>query len=483
MKIKIILSLILIGPFMLMGCLGDLDVVQKSQLSANSMWKTESDATAAMYGMYNKFRSTFSYGLVYWGEYRNSYWGEGYTSTTELDNTHLNRISSTHSYSNWANLYTTINDCNLILRKVPEVSYASESNKNKVLANAYFVRAYCYYWIGRIWGDAPLLLEGFESDTQEGMFPTRDPADKIFAQVESDLNEASKVMPDVTDRYLASQGAINMLKTDYYLWMSKVRNGGTVAIDNARKALDVVLANKMYKLNPSFADVFASKQNDEIIFAWCNIKDEFTNSYPYDYLSVISYVTDKTIIENPVKIGSHQQWCFPNKEYKDLLTSDPGDTRAIVNFDTYTEPTGMVHQWVNKFSGSWESGTRIFDSDIIAYRYAEALLFDAEIKNAQDKTPDAIVALNKVAQRAYGVEDYYPSTLTKDEVNSKLMDERMKEFMAEGRTFWDMIRLGVVFQRVKTLQGREAEQNVLLWPVNQSTINKNPAITPTPGLN
>lgn len=483
MKIKIILSLILVCPLMLMGCLGDLDVVQKGQLSANSMWKTESDATAAMYGMYNKFRSTFSYGFVFWGEYRNNFWGEGYTSTTERDNTYLNRISSSHGYSNWADLYTTINDCNLILRKVPEVAYTSETNKNKVLANAYFVRAYCYYWIGRIWGDAPLLLEGFESDKQDGMFPTRESADKIFAQVESDLNEAGKLMPDVADRYLASKGAINMLKTDYYLWMAKVRNGGTTALANARTALDAVLSNTNYKLNPKFSDVFATKQNSEIIMAWCNIKDEFTDSYSYDYLSVISYVTDKTIIENPVKIGSHQQWCFPNKEYKALLTSDPADSRASVNFQTYTETTGMIHQWINKFSGTWESGTRIFDSDIVIYRYAEALLFDAELKNAQGDTPGAIEALNLITKRAYGVDNYYPSTLTKEELTNKLMDERMKEFMAEGRTFWDMIRLGVVFQRVKTLQGRENELNVLLWPVAQTTINKNPDIKQTPGLN
>lgn len=483
MKIKIILSLILACSLMLAGCLGDLDLVQKGKLSANSMWKTESDATAAMYGMYNKFRSTFSYGLVYWGEYRNSYWGEGYTSQTQRDNTYLNRISSSHSYSDWKDLYTTINDCNLILRKVPSVVYTSETNKNKVLANAYFVRAYCYYWIGRIWGDAPLLLEGFESDTQEGIYPTRDTADKVFAQVELDLIEAGKLMPDGADRYLASKGAINMLKADYYLWMAKVRNGKAEALKNARTALNAVLADSNYGLNPSFADVFSKKENSEIIMAWCNIKDEFTESYPYDYLSVISYVTDKDIIENPVKIGSHQQWCFPTAEYKEFLKGDANDTRAIVNFDTYTESTGMVHQWINKFCGTWESGTRIFDSDIIIYRYAEALLFNAELKSAENDIPGAIDALNLVAERAYGKKNYYSSTLSKAELESKIMDERMKEFMAEGRTFWDMIRLGVVFQRVKTLQGRENEKNILLWPISQNTINKNPAIEPTDGLN
>lgn len=149
---------ILLASVILSSCHDDLDVVQKSEITSNSMWTSESDANAAMYGMYNKFRSAFANGYMYWGEYRNGMWGEGLASQSERDNTYLNKLSSSHSYSNWADLYTTINDCNLILKYTPKITFVNEANKNKVLANAYFVRAFCYYWIARIWGDAPLLF-------------------------------------------------------------------------------------------------------------------------------------------------------------------------------------------------------------------------------------------------------------------------------------------------------------------------------------
>ncbi|MCD8270411.1 MAG: hypothetical protein LUD46_19570 [Parabacteroides sp.] len=84
MKIKTILSILLAGT-LLTACHGDLNIVQKSEVSANSMWQDEGDATSAMYGMYNKFRAAFNTGYIYWGEYRTGLWGEGLTSQTTRD--------------------------------------------------------------------------------------------------------------------------------------------------------------------------------------------------------------------------------------------------------------------------------------------------------------------------------------------------------------------------------------------------------------
>ena len=58
MKTKIILVSTL---FMLLSaCNGDLDIINNSAVSSNSMWQEEGDATAAMYGLQNKFRSSLS---------------------------------------------------------------------------------------------------------------------------------------------------------------------------------------------------------------------------------------------------------------------------------------------------------------------------------------------------------------------------------------------------------------------------------------
>lgn len=83
-----------------------------------------------------------------------------------------------------------------------------------------------YFTIVRVWGDAPLMLEGIESDEGD-MMPSRVDATLLYEQVKNDIEAALGVMPaSVTDRTTGSQAAINMLATDYYLWMYKCGNVG-----------------------------------------------------------------------------------------------------------------------------------------------------------------------------------------------------------------------------------------------------------------
>jgi hypothetical protein len=446
------------------------------------MWQDEGDALSAMYGLYNRFRSAFNANYIYWGEYRTGLWADGLAGQTTRDQVYQNQLAPDHGQANWADVYTTINAANLVLKHTPDISFADENTKNKVLANAYYVRAFCYYWIGRIWGDAPILLEGFESDKQEGLFPTRDPADAVFKQVEDDINSAISIMPaSVNDRNLASLGSLNILKADYNLWMYKVRNGGDAALENAASAVNAVLNNANYSLADNFSSVFENEEGPEIIFAWSYIQDEYTGGYPADYLVPSQYISPE-YIDNPVKVGSHQQWCFYTQEYKALLSENENDQRTIVSFETfYDDQKDGIFQWINKFAGNWVNGTRIFDSDVVVYRFADAILFDAEIKNARNDRAGAIAALNKIAKRAYSEDNFYALTLSKEEIDEAILTERLKEFPAEGKLWWDYLRFNVAFKRNPYLKGRENELNVLLWPVSSASINRNPNITQTPG--
>ena len=466
---------------LLSACNGDLDIINNSAVSSNSMWQEEGDATAAMYGLYNKFRSSFSEGYMYWGEYRTGLWGDGLTGQTSRDQVYQNQIPTNHTFADWTNLYTTINNANLILKHAQNIHFKTEESKNEVLANAYFVRAFCYYWIGRIWGDAPLLLDGFESDNQEGLFPTRNSADDIFKQVGEDTNKALTLIPQNINKDIASKASISMLKADYDLWMYKVRKSGDSYLKDAADKVNYVLSNSSYALESNYADVFNDNSGKEIIFEWSYIQDEFTSGSTNDYLVPSQYVSNE-YINNPVQTGSHQQWCFYTQEYKTFLTSIPTDQRIKESFETfYDSSKNQTFQWINKFKGHWVNNTRVFDSDVIVYRYADAILMDAEIKLAENNITGAIEALNKIAKRAYGQDNYYATTISAAEVKDAIITERKKEFCAEGKLWWDFIRLGVAFSENSYLRGRENEKNVLLWPISQNSINKNPTLKQTIG--
>ena len=465
------------------SCEKDLNVIPRSVITAASMWQSEGDAIAALNGALSQFRAALSDAYIQWGDYRTGHFGDATGSQASFQDLYLNSLDDLDVGTNWATIYKAINDCNLILKYVPDINFSNADTKNYTLATAYFLRAFSYYYIARVWGDAPIVLSGFESDTQDDLYPSRSPLADVLSQVKQDIETSIGLFPNDAPgtRKAGSRAAVLMLKADYNLWMAKTQNGGTDALNAAKSAVDEVLNNGSYQLAEDFSSLFSSDDNNEIIFALNFARDEYEGGFAADWLVAVQYLNDKSLVENPVKVGSHQQWVTFTDEFESFLFERSNDTRAAASMESYNEEGNQRFKWINKYPGEWSDGTRFFTSDIKIYRLAEAILFKAEIENALGNSAEAIVQLNKIAQRAYKEDNYYAAGLSQSEVNDIILDERLREFAAEGKAWWDLIRFGKVYDMVPALQGREGEQNLLLWPVNAASINSNPAIIQTPG--
>ena len=70
----------------------------------------------------------------------------------------------------------------------------------------------------------------------------------------------------------------------------------------------------------------------------------------------------------------------------------------------------------------------------------------------------------------------------KDKVTDVIIDEYLKEFACENKSFFTIVRNGKAFTRIPSLVGRENEQNILYIPVADACLNTNSNITQTPGL-
>ena len=479
--------LICCTAFMATSCLDDMDIEQKSKITSSNMWLDESDAMGALYGLYHQFRGAFQTNIIYWGDYRAGTFTNGLGAGTS-DKMFFNNLDSTEGKgTNWATLYTTINNANLILKHVPNIGFANEEKRNEILANAYFVRAYCYFQIARIWGDAPLLLEGFESSDAD-LQPSRTDVADIYTQVALDIEEAIRLMPETsTDPTIGSRMAALMLKADYNLWMAQTRNAGETALDAADAALDEVLQSPQHELIPSYADVFDinKKNNKEIIFTIHFAEGEYEGGHASLYLIPTSrWQSASKHIEVNVKLmtSEDQRYNFSQKLI-DLMYEDPRDTRTAVSYGSWTdEDIGFTYTWINKLAGKWQDNIRYFISDEPIYRYAEALMFKAEIELAKGHVSTAAGYLNQVAQRAYGIENYYTTTDAAT-LRENLMDEYLKEFTAEGKSWWNYIRMGMAFTHIESLRGRQGETNILLWPIHANCMKENPNIRQTPGYN
>jgi len=460
------------------SCDNLLEVKPESTITAASMWTSSEDVDAAMYGAFSQFRTAFGMNYLAWGDFRSGIYADGYSlGSYYYNDVWINQLDEDSYGTDWSTLYTLINDCNLILKYGPNINFAKENDKNYVLGNTYFMRAFAYYYIARIWGDAPVLTTGFESDNAENLYPTRESKDKVFDLVRSDIRNAIKLIPAnyTVTRGTASKEAAYMLQSDIYLWLAKVE-GKKAAMDTAKIAVDYVLNSTKYQLSASYENVFRNDNNSEIIFQIVYAENEAVSPYADDFLVPVNTLKDVTLKNNPIPVGE-TQWITINNDYKNFLWEKTNDTRAKVNVDYYQG----YNSWINKFLGTWSNNTRVYDSDTRVYRFAEAILFKAEIENEAGNTASALQYLNKVAKRAYGVDNYYSGTYSKAGLDELILNERLKELATEGKSWFDLIRFGKVFDRVATLKGRNSETNILLWPVNQSTINSNDNIKQTAG--
>mgnify|MGYP001791440901 FL=1 len=254
--------------------------------------------------------------------------------------------------------------------------------------------------------------------------------------------------------------------------------------------------NAGYALEENYETVFRDESSSEIIFSVFyslieagtaevanDNKNRTTNGANTSAITLhgASFVPEQ--FRDTVPTQSGLQWLILDERFvNDVLKPADIDARTPVIWQEEELSIGEF-VWINKYIGEELNGLLQPTSDIIIYRYAEALLFKAEIENALGNSGEAINQLNRVAQRAYGVDNFYAASLSSEEIDNAILDERIIEFVLEGKSFYDIRRFGQAFTRIPSLVGREGEKNgnILLLPVDQDIINRNPKIKQTEG--
>ena len=130
-----------VGMCLSIGACDLLEVDPTSVITSDSFWQTESDAQGGLAGMYVKLRTESVENLFIWGELRSetleseAIVGDNYMKYREND------LSASFGPS-WQGLYSVVNAANLILTKVPEITFSSEDTRKLLLAQAHAMRAY-----------------------------------------------------------------------------------------------------------------------------------------------------------------------------------------------------------------------------------------------------------------------------------------------------------------------------------------------------
>jgi hypothetical protein len=493
MKLKYLLTLVIVPLLatVLPGCSKNLDIEPISSITKDQFFKTENDVQGALNGMYVALRGQTDLNLIIWGEARSEILTGSIAGSLGYEKYYNNTMTVDNAGPDWGGMYTTINDASLILKYTPDIFFSVEANKNNALAQAYTMRAFCYFTLVRTFGGVPIRNEPTEAYSPGTIQLPRATEAEVFQLIKSDLDKAISLFPNnslASGRNKWSKAAANALKADVYLWTGKRLNGGTADFTTALNAINDLQTASGLNLLPNFADIFrySNKGNNEILMAIrFQISESSNQTFAHNmYASTSSYPayipqSQRDSVGTPLA-GNGSVWRISplvRNQFSDQDTRKKGTyidvqgTGANQYYTTYT--------W--KYNGTVENGTRYFMNDFILYRLGDVLLLKAEAKNAlgQDPTPE----MTAIRQRAWGA-NYAGHEFvngTKAQNDDAILKERLFELTNEGKRWWDLVRFGKAFDIVPSLQGKQSQTHLLYFPIGVSTRTRETLVEETPG--
>ncbi len=496
--------ILLLAVVIFSSCESELELTSPSELTAAGFWDTEEGARTAHTGLYANLRSSADE-LWLLGEMRSDIWGgRTYESAANTALIESNITVATAPFGGWAGLYTRIHRINDFLANMPNVTFINEDEKNHLVAQAYGLRAFYYYTLLKTWGDVPISLEPLTDVDPATLSKARAPQSEVISLIKADLEASLSAFGSDNSffqgsRVFWSKAATLALKGDVYIWSGNLLGGGNADFTTAKTALQQI-STLGVSLESSISDLWGveNEENDEFIFAIQYKQDEasnFYNSLTGRSTEINPQFNDKgSSMSDFVIAGANR---YGQSEETILLLDDNDDSRKDATFirlyiddnggagyPTYNEPAyfGSIF---NKFLGQVIGSERIFENDVPVYRYADVLLLLAEAKNLLGEDPSA--EINQIRQRAYGA-NY--NVLIHGYINGSqvananaILDERYKEFIGEGKRWWDLRRAGnsFVIDNIDFLN--PGDEYKLLLPITEDMIGRNPLLVQTPGYN
>lgn len=493
---------LIIAALTFSACESELELTAPSELLVDGFWDTEAVAKTAHTGMYVNLRDE-AQDLWLLGEMRSDIWGGRTFESPFYENLIESNITvATAPFGGWAGLYEKIHRVNDFLTNLPTVPFTTESEKGHLMGQAYGLRAFYYYTLLKTWGDVPIIVEPMIDIDLEGLSRPRSPKADVMALVKSDLEASLEAFGTDNSFWLGtkvfwSKAATLALKGDVYIWSGNLMGGGNADFMEAKSALEQI-SSLGISLEPSLSELWGNENenNDEFIFAIQYKRDEaenFYNSLTGRSTEINPQFNDDGMSMKKFIIAGANRYGPSEKTL--LLLDDNEDSRKDATFirlyrdsndgagyPSYTEPKyfGSIF---NKFLGRVADTERVFESDVPVYRYADVILLLAEAKNLLGEDPSA--EINQIRERAYG-DDYDPATdayVNGSQIANAnaILNERYKEFIGEGKRWWDLRRAGDSFVIDNVGFLNPGDEYKLVLPITQDMIGRNPLLDQTAG--
>lgn len=481
-------TLLILG---LLSCEGELDQVPLSQVSTDNFYQTQNDFIQARNAVYSfAFHGAGTYGyanrVLNLSETRSD---NLYATTTasrdwEGINGFFSSISSNSMVTEaYVSNYSAIYKANQLIEKIAEKGdeiFTVPADKASMLAEARFLRAFCYFDLIRWFGKVPLIDKTMSA--QEAAKIGRTPVVDIYNLILSDLQFAiPNLSPTYTD---ANFGRVSKYGAEALLGLVYMtRSSPTYGIDGAMLGLNEwdkayavlndIKSSGLFVFGTDYATIFKTEGN-------ANKENVLTIPYTQSTTSAVGGNFMVEVGYEPyfasVGIGSAQG----------SLEGRPVSTEFLAQFGaTEKRKTDGIATSYTVASGTYKGsytfpvfkkyidparygtgGREDWGVDFMVIRYTDVLMLMAEctLHGGGGTQADVDAIMNKVRARA-GV----TGTVTNTTLD-QLFAERRKEFYSEGSRWFDLIRSGKAVTIMNAWRATEDKANRIQPITNNSLL-------------
>lgn len=402
---------------------------------------------------------------------------------------HKTLASNPYISEAWSANYNGIYRANVLLDKLQQNgSVISDATlRTRLEAEARFLRAFYYFDLVRWFGKVPLVTQPV---TAEGALNIpRNTVSEVYDLIISDLQFAGTNLPmsyTTTDIGRATRYAAKGILALVYM----TRSGPTYNIegpglglsewDKALALLNEIIASGKYSFLASYPSIFSytNENNAEVIFD-------------------VQYATGVS----PVMGGTHPWVLVPDtwfqsqgKAIQGGLTIRPVSNNLLNSYEAadtrkaFTIQTGYVYNGVaepRSFFKKYVDLTKVpsnrvdWPINFIVMRYTGVLMLKAEciLHGAPGTQAEVDAIVNQVRARA-SLGPISNVTLP------RLMEERRKEFAAEGTRWHDLVRSGLVETVMNAWipvedvqhQMQPFKKEYIIYPIPQSELDVKPGL-------
>jgi len=416
-------------------------------------------------------------------------------SLQQIDNFNYGSVNYTIS-DLWQAAYEGVNRANY-MHQYKAKNLAGETisfvGKDALYGEVYFLRAYYYFTLTKMFGGVPLFTEKRLTLAESRSLVRASQAD-VYKQIESDLAAAIAILPAVqTEKGRATKFAAQALLGKVYLYQNKYTAAAGI--------LEPIILTGPFNLVTDFNSIFlpSGENGPESVF-----EIQYTNSSAtYDWGHVTRGQGNYAVQQCGIR-GLNGSAAMPyapgwstNLPTQNLAAAyAAGDKRkavTVLDIEAYKAAnpsfnityqvapyrnTGLYNQKYLPRKGETSGQVELnYSNNFRTIRLADVMLMAAEAFSKSSNDGKAQTYLNLVRRRAFG-NTSNDINLTGTALYDAILNERRLELAMEGERFFDLVRTGKAASVLGPL-GFVAGKNEL-FPIPETEISVS-GLTQNPG--